>query len=178
MKIMVASQNPVKLEAVRRGFIRLFPSTGCKVIGASISSGVSDQPRSDEETLAGACNRAQKVRASFPNADLFAGIEGGIEEGGNGMQAFAWVVFLGGSLTGKARTATFQLPPEVARLVRTGLELGEADDIVFGRSNSKQKDGAIGILTNGVIDRTAYYAHAVSLALIPFIQEELYSIED
>jgi non-canonical (house-cleaning) NTP pyrophosphatase len=62
----------------------------------------------------------------------------------------------------------FYLPDEVAALVRGGMELGHADDVVFGRSNSKQEDGSVGLLTGGVINRETYYAHAVVLALIPF----------
>ena len=71
-------------------------------------------------------------------------------------------------LTGKARTGAFMLPHEVARLVRSGVELGIADDRVFGRSNSKQANGAVGLLTADLIDRQRYYEHAVVLALIPF----------
>ena len=51
--------------------------------------------------------------------------------------------------------------------------MGEADDVVFGRSNSKFKDGAIGILTGGLIDRTRYYKEAVVMSLIPFINKDL-----
>jgi hypothetical protein len=37
---------------------------------------------------------------------------------------------------------------EVRRLVRDeGLELGHADDLVFGRTNSKTTNGACGLLT-------------------------------
>jgi non-canonical (house-cleaning) NTP pyrophosphatase len=71
-------------------------------------------------------------------------------------------------LTGKARTGAFMLPQEVATLVRSGVELGHADDQVFGRSNSKQTNGAVGLLTADLIDRQHYYEHAVVLALIPF----------
>jgi non-canonical (house-cleaning) NTP pyrophosphatase len=45
--------------------------------------------------------------------------------------------------------------------------------MVFGRSNSKQQNGSVGILTHDVIDRTAYYVHAVILALIPFVNLQL-----
>jgi len=55
------------------------------------------------------------------------------------------------------------------------MELGEADDRVFERSNSKQTNGAIGLLTGNVIDRTTLYAPAVVFALIPFKNPELYS---
>ena len=84
------------------------------------------------------------------------------------LEAFAWVVVTDRQRIGKSRTATFYLPEETARLVRQGIELGHADDQVFGRANSKQQNGSVGLLTGDVIDRTAYYEQAVILALIPF----------
>jgi non-canonical (house-cleaning) NTP pyrophosphatase len=73
-----------------------------------------------------------------------------------------------GSRMGKARTATYYLPRETAMLVKGGMELGHADEVVFGGQNSKQKNGSVGLLTGDVIDRRAYYEEAVVLALIPF----------
>lgn len=172
--IIVASSNPVKIRAVQGAFNRVFGEGTHHAEGRVTASGVSLQPITDEETLAGARNRAASARESHPEADYWAGVEGGIQDGADGMQAFAWIVLLGSGLTGEARTAAFRLPTEVARLVRDGKELGEADDIVFGRMNSKRQDGAVGILTGGVIDRARYYEEAVVLALIPFINRELY----
>ena len=94
------------------------------------------------------------------------------------MAAFAWIFVLSQKGEGKSQTGTFFLPSEVAELIRQGKELGDADDIVFKRSNSKQKDGAIGILTSNVIDRTSLYQHAVVLALVPFKNPEFYVPED
>lgn len=74
----------------------------------------------------------------------------------------------------KAKTATFFLPPAIASLIHAGKELGEADDIVFGQTNSKQKNGAVGILTGDLITRTSYYVDAIILACIPFKNIELY----
>ena len=74
----------------------------------------------------------------------------------------------------KAKTATFPLPLKISKLIQEGYELGDADDIVFKRSNSKQQNGAVGILTNNVINRTDYYSHAIILALIPFTNTKLY----
>ena len=82
--------------------------------------------------------------------------------------------FLDISQKGKAQTSTFQLPPKIVKLIRDGIELGHADDMVFNRKNSKQGNGAVGILTHDVIDRIEYYRHAVVLALIPFVNKELY----
>jgi non-canonical (house-cleaning) NTP pyrophosphatase len=84
------------------------------------------------------------------------------------------VVLSPAGMAGKGRTGTFFLPPAVAALIQQGKELGEADDIVFAQSNSKQKNGAIGILTGDVIDRAALYEPAVIMALLPFKNPELY----
>ena len=66
------------------------------------------------------------------------------------------------------------LAPEVACLVRSGMELGDAVDRLFGRSNSKTAEGAVGLLTRGRIDRTAYYEQPVLLALAPFLSGTLF----
>jgi inosine/xanthosine triphosphatase len=164
--ILVASNNPVKIQAALNGFQKMFPGEPFEIQGMSVPSGVSDQPMTSAETLQGALNRARG--AAQQPADFWVGIEGGCEEMQEEMQAFAWVVILSRNRIGKSRTGTFTLPDEITRLVRQGVELGEADDRVFNRANSKQGNGAVGILTDDVIDRTVYYEQAVILALIPF----------
>ncbi len=168
-QIVVASTNPVKQNATLRAFRRMFPQQVWDLLGVAVASGVADQPLSDAETLQGARQRAQRARAAHPQADYWVGIEGGVQPAGEDLLSFAWVVVLDAQgREGRARSGTFLLPPAVARLVRQGYELGAADDRVFGQSNSKQKMGAIGLLSQGVLDRTALYEHAVLLALLPF----------
>jgi len=173
LKIVVGSTNPVKVECVRQGFSRVFPKALLDVQGINVSSGVSDQPWSDAETLRGAANRAASTQQAQPDAEYWVGIEGGLDVIDGQLFAFAWVVIRGTHLRGQSRTAAFALPQEVAALVREGHELGDADDIVFGRSNSKQENGSVGILTGDLINRTSFYTEAVVLALIPFINPSL-----
>ena len=167
--IVVASINPVKIQAALEGFRRMFPGETFTAKGIGVPSGVSDQPMSDAETLQGARNRAAHAQAELPEGDYWIGIEGGVEDRAGELEAFAWVVVISSDgRAGKSRTATFYLPEETATLVRAGVELGHADDQVFGRSNSKQQNGSVGLMTGDVVDRTAYYVQAVILALIPF----------
>ena len=173
-RVVVASSNPVKVQAVDNGFRRMFPGGAFDLVTVAAPSGVGRQPMSDAETLVGAQNRAENAAALAPEADFWVGIEGGVQARGSELAAFAWVVVRSRERVGKGRTGTFFLPPAVVELVRQGAELGEADDQVFGRSNSKQENGAVGILTGDVIDRTALYEQAVILALIPFKNEALY----
>ena len=173
--IIVGSENPSKIEAVSLGFQAMFPKTTFEVLGLDVASAVSNQPMSDEETLNGAGNRALNAQKACPEADFWFGLEGGLTQLPNGdFVSYAWIVVLGKEKSGKARTAAYLLPQKVSELLRTGMELGEADDLVFGKTNSKQTSGGVGLLTNGLIDRANLYAMAVKLALIPFIQDALF----
>ena len=174
-KIIVASQNPVKIETTKNGFTRMFPEEKFKVNGVSVASGVSDQPKTIQETLRGAINRVENALKLWPNNDFWVGIEGGLEKTEHGMETFAWIVIKGkDGKVGKGKTGSFYLPEKVAELIRQGKELGEADDIVFGLKNSKQANGSVGILTGDVLTRSTFYEPAVVLALIPFKNSDLY----
>ena len=141
-RIVVASGNPVKVNATRSGFQRMFPDTDFELVMVSVDSGVSHQPMTEAETLQGAENRAKEAARSVAQADFWVGIEGGIEDLADGMLAYAWIVVCSDGPTGKGRTGGFLLPESVAQLVRAGKELGDANDLVFGRQNSKQQEGS------------------------------------
>ena len=130
------------------------------------------QPVGDEETIRGAVNRARAALAAGPvEAEWGVGLEGGVVEIGAALYCCAWcaVVDRAGRV-GLASTGRCELPPRVAALIlRGGMELGAANDLVFGRVNSKHGEGAVGILTGGRIDRAAFYAPAVTMAMVRFL---------
>jgi inosine/xanthosine triphosphatase len=173
-KVIVASNNPVKIQAVVDGFAKGMPTHQYQVEGIAFPSPVSAQPFGDEETLQGARQRALTARDLAPDADFWVGVEGGADRSLEAMYAYAWVVILSKDQSGQARSAAFLLPRKISELVMDGVELGHADDIVFGRSNSKQQNGAVGILTADAVDRRLLYEQPVMLALIPFLHPELY----
>lgn len=172
--IIVGSKNPVKISCTDVGFHAAFDGAFL-VEGLNVSSEIPDQPMGDTQTLLGATNRAKNAKLVFPEADFWVGIEGGITAHNDDMEAYAWVVVLDkNDKSGKAKTATFFLPKQIAKLVARGMELGDAMDKVFEEENSKQGSGAVGLLTNGVLGRKEYYQQAIILALIPFIKDGLY----
>ena len=174
-QVIIASHNPVKLQAAKNGFCQIFSGNEFVWSQTDAPSGVSKQPFSDAETLLGAINRVEFIQKNFPEAAYWIGIEGGIQfDDDSQMSAFAWIVIKNSEMMGKARSGTFFLPPQVALLVKSGLELGEADDLVFNQKNSKQNNGAIGLLTGDILTRTSLYEHAVLLALIPFLNPAIY----
>lgn len=172
--VVVGSGNPVKIEAARAAFRRVFPGDGHRVEGIAVPSGVSDQPRGIAETRRGARNRAGEVSELRPEADFWVGIEGGVVERDRAMFAFARICVLAAGRAGESSTGFFPVPGPVAERVRTGAELGVADDEVFGTESSKRGQGAVGLLTGGAVDRAELYAQGTCLALAPFVHPELY----
>lgn len=172
LTVVVTSLNPVKIEAAREAFLRSFPLYEIQVVPLQVSSGVADQPMSDNETRQGARNRVADARLKVPDADYWVGLEGGLDFIDEHLMAFAWmVVSSADDRSGEARSATLPLPPEVQELVESGLELGEANDRVFSTINSKQGGGAYGLLTDGLMTREGIYTQTLTLALIPIVHE-------
>lgn len=59
MKVLVGSENPVKIQSVRESFLTFFEHV--EVEGILVDSGVAEQPINDE-TFEGAKNRAGNVK--------------------------------------------------------------------------------------------------------------------
>ncbi len=174
-KIIVASTNPVKIKSTEVAFSKMFPDENFSIEGITAPSNVSDQPMSEIETLTGALNRAKNASELVPDSDYWVGIEGGLMEINGGMEVFDWVVVKSKKgFIGKGRTSSFLLPKKVVEEIKKGKELGDANDVVFGTVNSKQVNGAVGILTGNVLTRATHYEPAIILALIPFKNPDLY----
>ena len=172
IKIIIGSTNPTKINAVSGAFKKVFPCDGFCFIKENTPSGVLDQPMTEKETKDGCKNRLDYLEKKHI-ADFYIAIEGGVDYVGKKLYAFAWVYIKSKGFLSKSKTSIFQLPEEIKFLIEKGEELGKADDLVFNRVNSKKKDGAVGILTNGLITRESYYKEAVILGLIPFINKGL-----
>ncbi|GAM77150.1 inosine/xanthosine triphosphatase [Vibrio ishigakensis] len=167
-KVIVASLNPAKINAVKSAFTEVFPEQEFSFDGVSVASEVPDQPMSNDETKQGAINRVRNAKSEVTDADYYVGLEAGIE----GNATFAWMVIESKSLRGESRSSSLMLPPKVLARIEQGEELGDAMDAVYGTTNIKQKGGAIGILTNNRLSRSSVYHQALILALIPFVNSD------
>lgn len=176
MKAIVGSVNPVKIAAAAAVLHRAYGP--CQVVGEDIPTGLPPQPWGDWETRAGAVARAwQALRAG--DADLGIGFEGGLQETERGLVTCAWaaVVDRQGRL-GVGGSVGLLLPPEVARTVRQGVELGEALDRWVGEQDTKRRMGAVGILTGGLLNRQQAYEQILTLALVRLLQASWYDGEE
>ncbi len=167
-KVVVASLNPAKINAVKSAFQSAFPHQAFEFIGVSVESEVDDQPMSNEETRDGALNRVRNAKISQPGADYYVGLEAGIEDN----VTFAWMIIESDTHRGESRSASLMLPPLVIEKLDHANELGDVMDEVFGTENIKQKGGAISLLTQDLLTRSSVYHQALILALIPFINPD------
>jgi inosine/xanthosine triphosphatase len=175
VRIAVGSTNPIKIAAVQAVTSRALPQA--EVIGLDIASGISEQPWGDEQTRKGALNRARSALAAA-GTDFGVGLEGGVLETEMGLMTCAWCVIVDrDGHIGVGGGVHMLLPPLVAQALQNGGELGPAMDRLTGQHNTKQAQGAVGILTGGLSDRQAAYAQLVTMALGPFLKAEYYRFE-
>ena len=174
--VAVGSTNPVKLSAVRAVLAPLAPQA--RIDSVAVASTVADQPFGDDDTIRGALARASAARDAL-GAELGIGIEGGVVEQANGeMRTCAWAGIVDKfGRTGVGGSLAMPLPRRVAQMIRDGLELGHAMDLLVGEHDTKRGRGAVGILTADLVDRQRAYEILVTYALAPFLTPELYSDE-
>jgi inosine/xanthosine triphosphatase len=158
-KIAIGTMNPAKVSAVQA----VFSAENYILVPTTVSSNVAAQPFSDEETLTGAINRAKNALKK-ENADIGIGLEGGVVE----MNKRLWVCNWGAlvdkdGIVVSAGGARIPLPPEAAQGVRDGKELGDVMDEYTGMRNIRKKEGAVGVFTNGYINRAEMFTHIVKL---------------
>ena len=172
MKITIGSINPVKVEAVRQVVTRVWSEV--EICQIAVESGISSMPMSSEETLLGAENRARTALQMY-GADLGIGLEGGVNQESAGLMLMGWVVILDSDgRKGVGGTARLPLPQFIATRVLGGEDLGHVMDDVLNDNNIKQKGGAVGALTSGLVVREEAFAMAVAYALGPYLASELY----
>jgi inosine/xanthosine triphosphatase len=169
LTIAVGSTNPVKLAAVQAVLSKAF--TDSRFVSLTAPSGVPEQPWGDEQTRLGAFNRARQAQAES-GARYGVGLEGGLIETSAGLMTCAWCAMVdGGGKVGYGGGVHILLPPVVANLIKQHGELGPAMDALTQKQNTKQKQGAVGILTRGLLNRQAAYEQLVAMAAGPFVTD-------
>ena len=174
MKVVVGTKNPAKVKGVERAFKKFFEEV--EVLAKAVSSGVSQQPF-DDETVVGAINRAKNSYSD--EFDFSVGIEAGLFRVKNSLTGFVdfqvACIYNGEKFT-LGFGPGFEYPKRVIDEVLKGREVGDVMDEISGVKNLGEKMGAIGFLTKKRVERSDLTEIAVTMALIPWINTELYEI--
>ncbi len=166
MEVTVGSENPAKATAVSRALERYGPT----VTAVGVDSGVAEQPRSVAETVTGAENRARRAHAAT-GADYGVGLEGGVAriDGAPEPSLIMWAAVTDGESIGRGGGPTVPLPDPVVARLEDGAELGPVMDGLVDADGLARHEGAIGVLTDDLIDRTRALESAVAVAFGPFL---------
>lgn len=177
MHLFVGSTNPVKVNAVTLAASETWPEA--VITGFEVSSGVGDQPMTDDETRQGAANRARAVlklglsqqRYADAKQDtkpdvLGVGLEGGVFLKDNELWSTVWVAVTdqAGNMF-ESNGARFKLPKQFAQPILAGMPMGEVGGKLTLDPQLKKKQGMIGLVTSSFVDRTEEYAIIAKLAL-------------
>lgn len=175
--VVVGSENPAKVAAVRAVFARFWKEPSVKT--RKVASRVAEQPVG-EATWKGAAERAHAAIAGAPSADFGVGIEAGLlrvtkEARWYDVQVVA-IVDAGGRVTTGVGPG-FEHPPAVLKeVIEGGRTVGEAVGALADDADIGRKGGAIGWLSGGALDRAALTESAVLMALLPRLRPELYGL--
>lgn len=163
MLIAIGTKNRAKVGAVQKMAAAQLEDVTFEAV--DVPSGVSEQPFTNEETRLGAINRA-KATLQASKAQIGFGLEGGVYELDGVMYCCNWgaLATRDGEIFSCAG-ATFELPESVATRLRAGEELGPVMDDFTNTRNIRHHAGAIGIFTNGLIDRKEMFEHIVLLLI-------------
>lgn len=175
---MVGSMNQVKVGAVRE-LIEDYPAfAGAVVEGMDVESNVRHQPMTLEETIRGARHRAQQAYES--GADYGVGIEGGLTPvpytKTTYMHIGAVAVFDGEAFH-IGLTSGFEQPASIMRaIIDDGMDMSEAYKAtnLSDAEHLGSREGAIGLLTSGRVDRKAYVKQALMCAFANIENKHLF----
>lgn len=171
--VAIGSSNPVKIGAARSVISRMWPEA--EVIGLEVESTVPAMPASRAECIAGALERARTAR-EIADADLGLGLEGGVQTMEGQLYLTGWVAAVDRhGRESLASGAQLPLPPPVAAAVREGQELGPVMDRLTGREKTNHAEGAVGILTRGLVTRQHSFEVGIAYALTPWLNPEWYT---
>jgi len=178
MKINVASTNQVKVDAVKDLVSEYEFLSGAEINSENVSSEISDQPKTLDETIQGAMNRA---RNAFKNCDLSFGIEAGLAKIPNtksGYMNITVCAIYDGKEYHLGLSSGFEFPTEATHLVfKEGIEIDEAVYRLGITENQRigRSEGMIGMLTKGKLDRKGYVQQAIITALLQLENKEFYN---
>ncbi|HEV8360455.1 MAG TPA: inosine/xanthosine triphosphatase [Candidatus Thermoplasmatota archaeon] len=175
-RVAVGSANPAKVKAVKDAARDLFQRAQVK--GYRVPSTVADQPL-DAEAVKGAQQRARAALQHWPQAQLGVGIEAGLAWDAGAQQHFdvQWcaIVDRAGRIT-MGHGPGFTYPADVVERIKGGSTVGDVMSEVAGVKDLGAKQGAIGFLSRGAMDRAELTRGAVLMAMLPRLRPELYGL--
>jgi len=172
--LCIGSQNPVKIRGAIKAFSKFYAIKS--IVARRVETGIPPQPIGLEQIIEGARRRAELVMSS--ECDFAVGIEAGFHIINN--EPFDVEVAYVMSKTGEHSlgfSPAFPVPRRIYSAITSGVyrELEEAVERLFNVERVGDREGFIGLLTRKTCERWVLSYYATLMALVKFINKELYS---
>jgi inosine/xanthosine triphosphatase len=184
LRIAIGSTRRPKVDAVKQTLARLAPAFGCRpedmtFLTVDTASGVDETPRSLEDLMAGARNRARAMRHLLnqkgQTADLYIGLEGGLWEKERTVFLQSWAFVTDGTHESFGSSGVIPLPDAVAEeAFHRRRSLSDVIDAFANQENVRSNQGTWGVLTGDRLTRQESFELALLSALAPFYNHTLY----
>src|SRR3989344_2913227 len=169
MKIGVGSKNKTKVDAIA-DLLKDYPMfNGAEVISVDVKIDQFGHPKSLEETVAGAVNRAKQA---YVNNDYGFGIESGlmaVPQTKSGYMEIACCAIYDGKQIHMGLSQACEWPKKaIHAILHEGLDGSQAMKKVGLTEHEKlgEHEGIVGIFTKGRTNRTEFNKTAIVMALI------------
>lgn len=171
--VCIGSQNPAKIRGVIEAFSKCYRVVEIKA--KRVNTGLPLQPIGLHEIIEGARKRA--LLSMDGECDFGVGIEAGfvlIDNEPFDVEA-AYIVSKNGDHS-LGFSPSFPIPKSMYKGIVNGVyrELEEAVEALFNVRGIGDREGFIGLLTKRVCDRWVLSYYATLMALVKFINRELY----
>lgn len=188
MKIVIGSLRQPKIEAVKNVFAKIqkvfLQDEPVKFLARESDSNISAMPLSIKQLMNGAYNRVQNLKEEFIHSpdkpDFYVGLEGGFfgEVSPEQKRRYflqSWVFVSDGERGYFGASGAAPVPERIVNEVLEGEnELGDIIDKYGTESSIRDKDGAFGVFTRGLITRQDSFEFALLSAFAPFFNQALY----
>lgn len=170
LKIAVGTTSEPKLKYLKEVLREL--EIKAKLFPVEVQSGVSEQPKTTEETERGSINRAARVAEKVEGEDFAMGIEVGYHKNRNAeYEMFCWVTIIDkdGYQTSN-QSHRFLLPKYYQNILENGLFVNEHLD---GFIKNKKKISRIEKQIDNIVrHRKPFIENAIKNALIRYLNKE------
>lgn len=157
-KYALGSINSAKAKATKEVLERFEERFEFETV--SVDSGISDMPTSYEEARTGAFNRAKRAENKI-DTDYGIGIEAFVE---HGKYLTVWsVITKKGEIIGEGGSGRVKLPEKISRKIPER-ELGDVIGEIMGDEKIREKEGVVGVLTDGKITRKEFTKTSLTFA--------------
>jgi len=188
MKIVIGSLRQPKIDAVKSAFAKIQEvspqNQPVEFLAKGGESNIAAMPLSIKDLMTGAFNRVKNLEEEFKlssdNPDFYVGLEGGFfgeVSPGEKRSYFlqSWVYVSDGERGYFGASGATPVPERIVNEVVEGKnELGEVIDKFGTESDIRDKDGAFGVFTQGLITRQSSFEFALISAFAPFFNQTLY----